>query len=61
MEVLIDKNGIVDVDKIDWEAYFKDCESICFDCGEPDPQHKLDDGVALCDFCKRGYDATEGE
>ena len=33
------------------KKFMKDCESICFDCGKPEPKHKTDDGVALCDKC----------
>lgn len=28
-----------------------DDESTCFECGEQNPPHKIDDGVALCDDC----------
>jgi len=33
------------------KEFMKDCESLCFDCGKPDPKHKMGDGVALCDAC----------
>ena len=35
------------------EAEIKDCESTCFECGKPDPEIKIDDGVKLCQDCRR--------
>ena len=43
------------------KKFMKDCESICFDCGKPDPEHKTDDGVALCTGCWEIEKADERE
>jgi len=53
--------NIDDIDKFDWDEHFRDSESICYDCGKPDPPHKIDEGVALCAACKKMYDAMKGE
>jgi len=42
---------------MDTKEFFKDCESLCFDCGKPNPEHKIDNGVALCDKCYDTYKA----
>lgn len=40
-----------------WEKFYKDAESLCFDCGtETEPLIKRDDGVVLCNSCLRKED-----